>query len=118
MKVLTVKQPFAWLIVAGYKDIENRTWQTSYRGTILIHASAKPDRDMMQDLGPFCKDARIPVPAIVNGAIIGQVDLVDCVTDDESEWFEGPIGWVLDNPILFDDPIPTKGALGLWEYDR
>ena len=39
MKALSIKQPWAWLIVNGYKDIENRTWKTNYRGTFLVHAS-------------------------------------------------------------------------------
>jgi len=116
MKALSVKQPFAWLIVAGLKDIENRSWSTNYRGSVLIHATAKPDREMMEDLEPFCDDAGIPVPEIVNGAIIGQVDIVDCVNRSDSEWFEGPFGWVLENPVEFTEPIPAKGALGLWEW--
>jgi len=45
LRALSVWQPWAWLIVRGYKDIENRTWQTGYRGTILIHAPKKFDYD-------------------------------------------------------------------------
>ena len=41
MKAVTVKQPWAGLIMAGMKDIENRTWETEYRGKLLIHASSK-----------------------------------------------------------------------------
>ena len=40
MKVIVIRQPWAWLIVHGYKDIENRSWRTRYRGTLLIQASA------------------------------------------------------------------------------
>jgi len=43
MKTLSVKQPWAYLLCAGIKDIENRTWKTNYRGRVFIHASAKPD---------------------------------------------------------------------------
>lgn len=40
MKALSIRQPWAWLIANGYKDIENRSWRTNYRGPVLIHASA------------------------------------------------------------------------------
>ena len=49
------------------------------------------------------------------GAIIGEVDIVDCVTQSDSPWFEGPYGLVLANPTLYDQPIPYKGRLGLFE---
>jgi hypothetical protein len=39
MRALTIRQPWAWLIVHGHKDLENRTWCTSYRGPLLIHAA-------------------------------------------------------------------------------
>jgi hypothetical protein len=38
MKILSVRQPWASLIVNGFKDVENRTWPTRYRGRILVHA--------------------------------------------------------------------------------
>ena len=41
MKVIVIRQPWAWLIVNGYKDVENRTWVTRYRGMLLIQASAR-----------------------------------------------------------------------------
>jgi ASCH domain len=45
MKALSVRQPWAWLIVQGFKGIENRTWQTSFRGTVLIHAGMRIDQE-------------------------------------------------------------------------
>ena len=44
MKALTIKQPWAYLIIHGGKDIENRTWRTKYRGRILIHAAKADDK--------------------------------------------------------------------------
>ena len=41
MKTLSIKAEFAYLVAAGIKDVENRTWQTKHRGKILIHASGK-----------------------------------------------------------------------------
>src|SRR5437016_10859136 len=43
MKALSVRQPWAWLIVNGHKDIENRSWQTKFRGKLLIHAGQRFD---------------------------------------------------------------------------
>jgi|ERR1700758_4475866 hypothetical protein len=39
MKVIVIRQPWAWLIVNGFKDIENRSWRTRYRGPLMIHPS-------------------------------------------------------------------------------
>ena len=40
LKAISIRQPWAWLIVNGYKDVENRIWATSLRGRVLIHAGA------------------------------------------------------------------------------
>jgi len=78
------------------QDIENRSWNTRYRGTLLIQASAK-------------------LPAeFETGGIIGMVQLVDCVTSSRSKWFEGPVGWVLTKPKRLPF-IPLKGRLGLFD---
>ncbi len=77
MKTLSVRQPYAWLLVNGIKDVENRTWNTPYRGPLLIHASAKAmTRDDWDWLREVCGDYEIPVPdpaAIHLGAIIGAI---------------------------------------------
>ena len=67
MKALTIKQPWASLIIYGDKDVENRSWPTSYRGPLLIHAGKGYDVNGDQYI-----DAPIPLEA---GGIIGQVDL-------------------------------------------
>ncbi len=98
MKALSIKQPWASLIAHGIKDIENRTWATKYRGTIYIHASSKPsfnnltlnlthDQIDQMVLGDFCQlDSRsIAYP---KSAIIGTVDIVDCVINHGSIWAE------------------------------
>ena len=57
---------------------------------------------------------RIPTD-LPRGAIVGRVDLVDCVASSRSRWFFGPYGFVLKNPVEFGKPIPYKGRLGLFE---
>lgn len=123
MKALSIKQPWAFLIIHGFtehephqitihqKNIENRNWKTKFRGRFLVHASKQVDRVAMRkfiDKGLNPDDLR-------RGEIIGSVDLIDVVTESDSHWFDGPIGFVLKDPIAFNDPIPWKGQLGFWE---
>jgi hypothetical protein len=113
LRVLSVQQPWAWLIVHGGKDIENRRWSTSYRGQVAIHASLRLDREFHSGRFPIPPGARLPtVDALPRGAIVGVVSIVDCVEVSASPWFGGPFGFVLQNarPI---EPLPWRGALGL-----
>jgi hypothetical protein len=119
MKVLTVKNPWAYLIIHGYdfgpelggfviKDVENRTWYTDYRGPLLIHCSKNLDSNILLPSGIDWEE--------YNGHIIGRVNLVDCVKNANSRWAEtGLFHWVLKDPMPCK-PIPVKGSLGLWEY--
>lgn len=115
MKALSIRQPWAWLIVHGAKDIENRKWWTNYRGPFLVHAGLQVDHFDPQDLREVCKDFGLDYPeTLPTGGIVGSVDLVDCVTEDPSDWFEGPYGFILQNPR----PLPfrpLKGKLGFFE---
>ena len=126
MKALSIKQPWAWLICAGYKDIENRTWATGFRGRVCVHAGKAVDdsgaiwlwenKEMLGIQGCLGEWT-----AICNlwkqGAIIGEADIIDCVTWSNSPWFVGPYGFILQNPILYDKPIPYKGRLGFFEVN-
>ena len=114
MKALSIKQPWAWLIVRGIKNIENRKWSTKYRGILLVHASKKWDQngfDFANAMGEFVPDRKDHV----FGAIVGKVNLTDCVMSHTSKWFFGPQGFVLEDPEEFITPIPCRGQLGLWE---
>lgn len=71
MKALTICQPYAELIVRGLKPIENRTWPTSYRGPLLIHAGKSREWMDADDLDAY--------PGMVFGALVGRVNVVDCV---------------------------------------
>ena len=106
-KTLSVRQPWADLIISGTKDIENRTWSTVYRGRLFIHASRF--RLDEETIARFDRD-----PAALHyGAVIGFVDLVDVVQEHSSTFFSGPYGWVLANPQRID-PVPMRGQLGLF----
>ena len=120
LKCLSVQQPWASLIIGmdhdldlpRVKDVENRTWPTSHRGELLIHASKTPDRESMRHLFPTST-----APFWVEwpyGMILGVVELVDVITDSDSPWaLEGQWHWILENPRRFAQPIPWVGRLGL-----
>ena len=115
MLTISVRQPFAWLIVNGYKDVENRSWKTDFRGTVFVHASMEL-HDATEAIIEYCLSVGIELPDEVEiGSIIGCVDIVDCVTESDSPWFNGPFGFVLENPRILSSPHPLKGRLGLFE---
>jgi hypothetical protein len=131
MKTITIKQPWGFLICSGIKDIENRTWPTKFRGRVLVHASAKPVKglpcEILSDLhyANVFASKKLETLTGPNGAIIGSVDIVDCVQNHESIWAESTLlmgdfqiyNWVLANPVLFAKPIlNVKGKLSFWDY--
>lgn len=112
MKALSIMQPWAWLIVAGHKDIENRRWATRYRGPVLIHAGKRFDFDPQEWDWP---DIEQPCDFDLGG-IVGEAEIVDCVTSNTSRWFFGPFGFVIRNarPLPFR---PCRGMLGFFTPD-
>ena len=125
MKVLSIKNPWATLIVDGYKKYEFRSWKTNYRGKILIHSSLGIEKDMLERF----KDYNLEC---INGYIIGEAILIDCilVTNEFNEEllkidktvygranYEMKYAWKLENVIKYDKPIKAKGSLGLWNYE-
>jgi hypothetical protein len=111
---LSIMQPWSYLIVNGHKDIENRDWPTRFRGPVLIHAGKKYDGDKADDLDfGYRMGVRLP-PAFDFGGIVGECEIVDCVTASESRWFFGRYGFVIRNarPLPF---MPCKGALGFFK---
>ena len=149
MKAVSIKQPWASLIAHGIKNIENRNWKTNFRGRILIHASAATVFDafmpiLILDRGVVTVNEWLVRNGydwhynnIPHSAIIGEVDIVDCVINHSSIWAEKtykyqlapdetdedypkPVyNWVLANPVLYDEPIlNVKGKLSFWEFTK
>jgi hypothetical protein len=117
MKVLVVRQPWAWLIVNGHKDIENRSWRTRYRGTLLIQASASlPSKGQMEEFRGYSRQRGVELPdEFETGGVVGMAQLDDCVTRVRSRWhFKGKVGWKVSRArrLRF---IPMKGRLGLFD---
>ncbi len=121
----SIRQPWAWLIVNGYKDVENRSWWCGRRGPVLIHAGKTMTRDdyaacmiFIAGIAPQLSGGwRVPAYDILRqqcGGIVGEAEIVDCVTGSKSPWFVGGYGLVLKNQrtLPFE---PCKGALGFFE---
>jgi hypothetical protein len=119
MKVIVVRQPWAWLIVHGFKNIENRNWRTKYRGPLLIQAGAHlPTKRELAELRLYARRRGVELPdEFETGGIVGMVRLTDCVTSSKSKWFGGPFGWVLSKPKRLPW-TPLKGQLGLFNPPR
>jgi hypothetical protein len=118
VRVISVRQPWAWAIVQGHKPVENRDWATHYRGPLLIHASKSASKRYVADQSAaIAGQFGLAVPAFDDlpmGGIVGMVNLVDCVTAHPSQWFiDGSHGWVLEEAKALPF-YACKGALGFF----
>lgn len=116
MKVLSIRQPWAWLIVQGYKDVENRTWRTEFRGEFLVHAGYIFDE---KGYDRVVEEMEIVLPekdAFDRGGVIGAAEIIDCVRKYSSPWFFGPYGFILRNPRPLPF-VPMKGKPGFFEKE-
>jgi ASCH domain len=115
LSALSVRQPWAWLIVSGLKDIENRPRRTHHRGPLLIHAGLSLDSCTLGNIEWLEKKYGIHIPRELDtGGIVGVVNVTDCVESHESKWFnKGNYGWVLANPRRLEFR-ECRGALGIF----
>lgn len=133
VKVISLRQPWAYLYAIGAKKYETRDWQAKHRGELYIHASAKV---LFSDL-ELCRDSehfRKYIPdhtngILVQGAIIGKVTLTDIVTTESireslsaeerafGDYGDGRYAWKGEGAMLLPKPIPVSGKLSIWEYD-
>lgn len=128
MKVLTIKEPYASIIMSGLKEYETRSWKTNYRGKIYIHASIKIDDDLKsrKDLQKLVYDNNITLKP---GYILCEAYLDDCiymndmfiknVSDKEKmvgRYELGRYAWHLSD-IRVIEPVQAKGKLGIWNYE-
>ena len=119
MKALSLKQPFAELVVSGRKKIELRKWNTKFRGEFWVHASKSVDEEAMKRFG----FSELPTGCIVGKAML--VGVKRYGSDEEfvkdknlhlagKEW--GKCGFILESAERVE-PIEVKGALNFWEYE-
>ena len=128
-------QPWAWALIHGGKNVENRSWTTRDRGRIWIHAGM---REIAGDVEGAVRLAAMTSGRSIEqaaehyrrhrdlGAVIGSMDLVDCLRHDaltdghplvDSPWAQGPWLWVLESPVACE-PRPGPGERGLWTLPR
>ncbi len=124
MKVLSIRQPWASLIINGYKEYEFRSWRTKFRGQILIHASKNIENKYVDKF----KEYNLEYPT---GCILGKCTITDCI-EVTNEFEESLIkknklvygkskartgyAFKVEDVEKFDIPIPAKGKLSFWEY--
>jgi len=119
MKALSLKQPFAELILQGKKKIELRKWNTKFRGSFLIHSSKKPNEEAMKKFG----FENLPCGFIVGKATL--VNIKEYQNEEEhrkdkkfhlanNAW--GKFGFILKD-VERINLIPVKGNLNFWEFD-
>lgn len=119
IKCLTLRQPWAWAVVTGLKDVENRSWKTEYRGPLLIHAAKGKPEKWAYDAMSKALGRKIPaLDEMVRGAVVGRVNVIDCVTKYKSGFFFGPYGFVLDDAVEFKTPIDCLGRLGFFTLSQ
>ena len=113
-KALSIRQPYAWLICKGFKDIENRSWPTKFRGRIYVHAGVSKVylKNSVNDNKTRLSPGQIDeYSAVMNTLAYG------AITESSSPWFTGKYGFLLSNPVLYDHAIPCKGKLNFFKPD-
>jgi hypothetical protein len=113
MKAISIAQPMAWAVFHG-KDIENRGRATSYRGRAMVHASKTFNMKQYDWIvnSQLCPDIPPPDSSVfIRGAVIGEVDVIDCVKKHTSRWFIGTYGFILSNPVEYEKPLKCKGTI-------
>ena len=123
-KCLSLKQPYAELLISGKKTIEVRKWNTTFRGKFLVHASKNISEEA-------CKRLKIDQAKFVTGAIIGKANLYNVISygsknsflKDKNKHFassnyENPkYGFLVNQAKRFDIPIPIRGKLGFFHVE-
>ena len=130
MKALSIIEPWATLIKEKKKFIETRSWKTSYRGELYIHASSKKIKRSDEHTIELLK--LIPDIPMGYGHILCKCKLVDCIYMDQKfleeiqnsqqeslcgEYSIGRYAWILKNIEPLPVPIPAKGHLSIWNYE-
>lgn len=140
MKALTLTQPWASLVIDGAKRYETRGWSTTHRGPLAIHAA----KGWSMDDRAFCLEMyqagliHVRETGTPLGAVLGIVELEDVFSTDDgpywdwdarlpdSRYTEADLGdysphrfaWRLRVLERFPEPIPARGMLGLWDWER
>ncbi len=126
-KCLTVRQPYAWAIIKGAKDVENREQKRMYIGRLHIHAGRTEMTGCVDEIvGRVAKHFGVSFSEMLDdyhrhvsrglGAVIGSVHMFGCAVQHESEWFEGRYGYLLRDPKPLREPVPCRGWPGFFHF--
>jgi|GEM_PF-1966303 len=127
MKALSVRAPWWWYLLHGYKPVENRSRQWNIRGTIALHASAWWNLTQIRldnvAAESMAADSGLEIEKPLNwadvraagGCLVGTIQIVDCVSTHSSPFFTGPHALVVRNPVVFLKPVPFRGAQGFFD---
>ena len=128
IKTLTIDPLWVWAIMEGHKTIENRSWFTSYRGPLGIHASKNKSREK-ETRAWYAEHTELVPPSreeledTIVGRLVGVTELIDIASIESlpqrhrGPFAEGPYCWLLGSFLPIGQPIETTGKLGLWTYD-
>jgi hypothetical protein len=115
LKALTVRQPYANCLCDGTKPVENRSWATSHRGLIAIHAGLQVFEDEVEHVCQMLRVRALDLDVFEYGAIIGVVELRHVVEEHSSPWYaRGQKAWVVRKARLLKSPVQCRGAQRLW----
>lgn len=126
MKALSIWQPWASAIPLGLKRFETRSWNTEYRGPLVIHAAKRWEPDQKRFADSELTLGRLP-QHLPLGALVAVVNLVDCRRIDNAsmeisalersygDYTDGRWAWQLSNVVAFNEPIPWRGEQGLFD---
>lgn len=117
MKALSIRQPWAWLIVNGFKKPENRTWKRKHPDRCLVHTGKTFDQEGYDWVCENFKGLAVLMPdpdGFERGGIVGVVDIIDCVDHLDDPFFFGPYAYVCDNaqPCKL---VECNGQLGFFD---
>jgi hypothetical protein len=123
LKCLSLKQPFAELVIDGRKTIETRTWNTNFRGEFLIHSSKAVDKESAKKLNIDCH--RLTTGALVGRAFLYDVKkyrnrqefLADQSKHLNDNFSQPKYGFFLKDARILDKPIPLLGKLGFFHVN-
>jgi activating signal cointegrator 1 len=134
MRAISLWQPWATFVALGLKQFETRSWDTAYRGPLLIHAAKRPMTKEEYKLIEYLKAEYSELCACLNGAefplgaLVASCEVVDCLESwkdfdpleadpleyDLGNYDEGRFAWKLDNVEPLKEPIPYKGSQGFF----
>lgn len=136
MKAITLTQPWASAVALGYKRVETRSWRTTYRGPIAIHAAKGFPGYAKEFAGLEFAAGRFPDGRLPRGAIVARAVLRDCerteeaaitISQADARWWglehlygdyaPGRWAWFLSEIEPLAEPVFVRGALGLWEWE-